>query len=191
MGEVVLVAAVFVFAFLFGWLANGKIRRGKQENAQAQAAALIEEAKAEAEDLKKTALLEAREEWRHQQEPLEREQESAKRELRDLEGKLQEREQQLDRKVDVLASKERTLLKQEQEQERREERIGAAEKETEALVLQQRQRLEQLAGLNLVEELHKLRADYQDAESEIAQRTSRLAASLGRVFQGADADTPR
>lgn len=48
-----------------------------------------------------------------------------------------------------------------------------------------------LAGLNLVEELQKLRADYQDAESEIAQRTSRLAASLGRVFQGVAAETPR
>lgn len=48
-----------------------------------------------------------------------------------------------------------------------------------------------LAGLNLVEELHKLRADYQEAEAEISQRTSRLAASLGRVFQGAGTDTPR
>lgn len=48
-----------------------------------------------------------------------------------------------------------------------------------------------LAGLNLVEELHKLRADYQEAEAEIAQRTSRLAASLGRVFQGASTDSPR
>lgn len=67
MGEVVLVAAVFVFAFLFGWLASGKIRRGKQENAQAQIAKLIEEAKTEAEALKKTALLEARDQWRRQQ----------------------------------------------------------------------------------------------------------------------------
>jgi cell division protein ZapA (FtsZ GTPase activity inhibitor) len=48
-----------------------------------------------------------------------------------------------------------------------------------------------LAGLNLVEELHKLKADYQDAEAEISQRTSRLAASLGRVFQGPGADSTR
>ncbi|MBM3280560.1 MAG: cell division protein ZapA [Candidatus Handelsmanbacteria bacterium] len=48
-----------------------------------------------------------------------------------------------------------------------------------------------LAGLNLVEELQQLKADYEDAESEIAQRTSRLAASLGRVFQGIGAETPR
>ena len=48
-----------------------------------------------------------------------------------------------------------------------------------------------LAGLNLVDELCKLRADYQEAEAEIAQRTSRLAASLGRVFQSTDADPSR
>lgn len=48
-----------------------------------------------------------------------------------------------------------------------------------------------LAGLNLVDELFKLRADYQEAEAQIAQRTSRLAASLGRVFQDSGADSPR
>ena len=170
MGEVVLVFAVFVFAFLFGWLANGKIRRGKQENAQAQTAALIEEAKAEAEDLKKTALLEAREQWRRQQEPLEREQEGAKRELREQEAKLQEHEQQLDRKVDVLASKERTLVKQEQEQERREEHTAAAEKEAEALVLQQRQKLEHLAGLSQAEARRALILQQEENARQFAAR---------------------
>jgi cell division protein ZapA len=39
------------------------------------------------------------------------------------------------------------------------------------------------AGLNLVDELLNLQADYQVTESDIAQRTSRLAASVSRVFQ--------
>lgn len=40
-----------------------------------------------------------------------------------------------------------------------------------------------LAALNLVDELFQLQTSYQAAESDIAQRTSRLAASLGRVFE--------
>jgi len=40
-----------------------------------------------------------------------------------------------------------------------------------------------LAALNLVDELFQLQTAYQAAESDIAQRTSRLAASLGRVFE--------
>ena len=39
-----------------------------------------------------------------------------------------------------------------------------------------------LANLNLVEELLSLQEDYASTESDIAQRTSRLTASLGRLF---------
>ncbi len=46
-----------------------------------------------------------------------------------------------------------------------------------------------LAGLNLVDELFKMQVDYQSAESDIAQRTSRLTASLGRVFQDVEIDS--
>ena len=40
-----------------------------------------------------------------------------------------------------------------------------------------------LASLNLVDELFKMQADYQSAESDIAQKASRLTASLGHIFQ--------
>ncbi len=40
-----------------------------------------------------------------------------------------------------------------------------------------------LAGLQLAEELLGLQAEYQAAEADIAQRTSRLTASLGRLFE--------
>ena len=44
-----------------------------------------------------------------------------------------------------------------------------------------------LASLNLVEELIALQEDYASAEADIAQRTSRLTASLGRLFEEGDA----
>jgi cell division protein ZapA (FtsZ GTPase activity inhibitor) len=46
-----------------------------------------------------------------------------------------------------------------------------------------------LAGLNLVDELFKMQVDYQSAESDIAQRTSRLTTSLGRVFQDVEIES--
>ena len=45
------------------------------------------------------------------------------------------------------------------------------------------------ASLDLVDELFRLQADYQVAESEIAQRTSRLTTSIGRVFQDIGIDS--
>ena len=52
-----------------------------------------------------------------------------------------------------------------------------------------------MAGLNLVDELFRLRADYETAESDIAQRTSRLTTSLGEFVPdpglGASSQQPR
>jgi len=44
-----------------------------------------------------------------------------------------------------------------------------------------------LANLNLVEELLSLQEDYASTESDIAQRTSRLTAALGRLFAEVEA----
>ena len=43
------------------------------------------------------------------------------------------------------------------------------------------------AGLNLVDELFEIRAEYESVESDIETRTSRLTASLGRLFEQVDA----
>jgi cell division protein ZapA (FtsZ GTPase activity inhibitor) len=40
-----------------------------------------------------------------------------------------------------------------------------------------------LAALRMIDELWQLQDDYDQAESAIEQRTSRLADSLGRIFQ--------
>ena len=46
-----------------------------------------------------------------------------------------------------------------------------------------------LASLNLVEELQSLQEDYASAESDITLRTSRLTASLGRLFAEVEASS--
>ena len=77
-GEIVLIFAFFVFGLLLGWLASDKMRRGKISNAQEAARQIIAEAQQDAEALKKTAILEARDEWRRERTPLEKELENLK-----------------------------------------------------------------------------------------------------------------
>ncbi len=43
-----------------------------------------------------------------------------------------------------------------------------------------------IAGLDLVDELFKMQAEYESVESDIETRTSRLTASLGRLFEQVD-----
>ena len=77
--------------------------------------------------------------------------ETASRSLRDLEAKLLEREQQLDRKVDILDSKERRLLKTEKAFEQHREKAAADEARIEEMIREQQQRLESLAGMDRAE----------------------------------------
>ena len=47
-----------------------------------------------------------------------------------------------------------------------------------------------LAGMELADELFKLQTAYRTAESDIAQRTFRLAASLDRAFRESETESP-
>ena len=173
MGEVVLGCAIFVFSFLFGWLASSKIRQGKLNSARTTAQQIIDEAQKEAEALKRTAILEAKDEWRREREPLEKELEGSKRSLRDLEAKLLGWERQLDRKVDVLESKERSLLKGEQELEQREENLIVEEASIESMIRQQHQRLESLAGISRAEARRMLIDQQEESARQFAARKVR------------------
>ncbi len=164
LGAGVLALAVLGLGFISGWLVNSRRRGNRLGSSREEAARILEEARAEAETFKKTATLEAKDEWRRQREPLDRELENARRSLRQFEADLEEREQQLDRKVDVLESKERSLLKTEQEQSRREESITAEEARVGDMTRQQRQRLEEIAGLSMPE-ARRLLIEQQEARA--------------------------
>ena len=165
--------AFFAGGCLLGWLVRDRVRRDKMQNTQASARQIIANAQQEAEDLKKTALLEARDEWRRTRGPLEKEEESQKRTLRDLEANLTERDQQLDRKVDVLESKERSQIKSEQELERREAALATAETRVQDLVRQQSLQLEELAGISQQEARRMLIEQLEDSARQFAARKVR------------------
>lgn len=43
-----------------------------------------------------------------------------------------------------------------------------------------------LAALNLVDEMRRMRSEYEAAETDIAERTNRLTASLGKLLEPAE-----
>ncbi len=174
--DLVLIGSAFAFfvgGSLLGWLVCARVQRSKLQITQTTAQQIIANAQQESEDLKKTALLEARDEWRSQRGPLEKEQENQKSALRNLENNLLEREQQLDRKVDVLESKERNQLKNEQELERREAAIVTTEEELQDLISQHSLKLEKLAGTSKQEARRMLIAELEETAYQFAARKVR------------------
>ncbi|MEW6752644.1 MAG: ribonuclease Y [Candidatus Latescibacterota bacterium] len=171
--EVVLALALLVCGALLGWLASQKVGQGRIRSAQQVAEQTIARARQEAGDLAKTAILEARDEWRRERIPLEKELENGRRALREAEAKLLEREQEQDRQVDQIESRERALIRAEQEQEQREAQIAAAQTRVGELVRQQAERLEELAGLTQAEARQLLLGQLEESARQLAARKVR------------------
>lgn len=172
-GSIILTLVFTGIGFGLGWLICDRLRRTQLNDSQNAAHQLVAQAEEEAAALRKTAALEARDEWRREQAPLEQEAENTRRQLRELETRLQEREQQLDRKVDLLESKERSLIKGEQDLEQRETEVAAQEDRANALVAEQSKQLERLAGLSQMEARRMLIAELEDSARQFAARKVR------------------
>jgi ribonucrease Y len=170
LGAVVMALAVLGLGFIAGWLVNSRRRRNRLESSREEASRILDEAQSEADSLKKTAALEAKDEWRHEREPLERELEKTRRSAREFEASLQEREQQLDRKVDILESKERSLLKAEQGLDVRQETIGSEETRIRDMIRQQRQRLEEIAGISTADARRLLIEQQEESARQFTAR---------------------
>ena len=172
-GAILSALALVVVGALVGWLLNARFRRGRAADAQERVQRIVEDARGEVESMKKTAALEAKDEWRREREPQEREIENSRRSLRELETGLLERERQLDRKVDILEGKERSLLKTERELSQREEHIAAKEETVNERVSEQGRLLEELAGLSQAEVRAMLIEQEEDSARQFAARKVR------------------
>ena len=168
-----LFVATLGIGILGGWYSCERVRRKKVDCARTEADDIIAKAVIEAASLKKTASLEARDEWRREREPLERETERKRNAVRELESGLLEREQQLDRKVDVLESKERSLAKLEEELDNRQQQIGTDEATVKELLQTQRDRLEELGGMTRSEALKMLVQEQERNAHQLAARRVR------------------
>src|SRR5438477_11301696 len=89
-------------AFFLGWTAHRRIGEAKMMGAEQMAEKIVREAEREAETQKKSALLEAKEEWFKEKVKLDRENQAQKSEMMQAERKLQEQEGNLNRRAEVM-----------------------------------------------------------------------------------------
>ena len=116
----VVVAAVV--AFVLGRVLQRSTAAGRLRSAKDLAATIVDEAKREAETIKKTGVLEAKDEWLKAKEAFDIEADAKRQSMARSERKDLERESNLNRKVDVLEKKEI-------EQKRREQDLSVREKD--------------------------------------------------------------
>jgi len=135
-----------VIGVAIGWAAAQMLAKAlgarTLADARRDAEALAQNARVEAETIKKQIELDARNEVAQRREVFEKESSEIRAELKEHERRLTKREDNLDRKLDTLSTKESYLDKQEQAVRQREEQVEAKEAEAAKLLEDRRQLLE-------------------------------------------------
>ena len=161
--------------FLLGWIAHRRIGEGKVYNAEQIAAKIVREAEREAENQKKSALLEAKDEWFREKAKLDREVQAQKSEVQREERKLHELESNLNRRAEVLDKKDRDLKRIEREVEVKGEALAERDRELNRVLGEQNARLQRISGMTAEEAKAQLIANLEnEAKSDAAKRLQEI-----------------
>lgn len=140
-----------VIALVLGLLIGNWLQKRSHEHALNQArdsaAGIIENAKKEAETLKKEKIVSAREQAHQYQTQVEAELKDRRNEVQQSEHRVLQREEALDRRDDTLDQKEKSLTERENDLTSRQQQLDAQKEDITATINQQKQELERIAGL--------------------------------------------
>ena len=173
-----------VVGLILGAAALWMINRLRHTSAVAHANELIAQARRDADNLRKEAQLEIKEELFGKRETMERELAEARHEIKEHERRLDKREDQIEQKIDVLNKKDKTLELNQRKLNERMEEVDRRGRELDALLSQQRDMLQRLAGLSASEAreflFHRLEDELQE---EIGQRIQKHEAALREICE--------
>jgi ribonuclease Y len=163
-------------AFLVGRKSGRQVEISEQQRAKATAeetaARVLDEARREAETLRKGAVVSGKEEVLQLRESHELELRQRRSEMEREEKRVLEREAQLDRARESLEGREEELHRRGRDLGAREQAAGGREQELEKLIADERRKLEQIAGLSAEQAKAELVRRLED--EAIADAASRL-----------------
>lgn len=158
---VLVVGAVF---FGIGYWVRKSIAEAKISSAELAAEQIMENARKEADALKKETILEAKDEVHKLRAEAERETRERRNELQRIERRLQQKEESLDRKLEALERKEEQVAN-------KEKRIEETQEQIEAIYRQQVQELERISNLSSEEARQII---LSNVEQEIRHETAQM-----------------
>lgn len=138
---VIMTFVALIAGVALGYAVNRWILKDRTTRAAEEADRTVKDAERQAETLKKEALLEAKDEILRLKQEAETENKERRREIQVLESRLSEREASTDRRAESLDKKEHQLASQAGQ-------VAKAEKDLEALIVEEREKLEFVANMS-------------------------------------------
>jgi ribonuclease Y len=151
--------ALFVLGRRLGITSENRRQAAAKTTAEETAQRITSDAEREAETLRKSAVVAGKEELIKLREVFEGEVRGRRFEVEKEEKRIIDRETTLDRKFDILEQRDKDFSRRASEFGRREKTVVEREEELQKLIAEERQRLEQLAGMSA-----------QDAKTELIRR---------------------
>jgi ribonuclease Y len=158
-----------VVGLIVGYLIRKATHEKELAGARNTATGILEEAKREAETMKKEAMLEAKDESHKYRTEIEAELKERRNEVLRQENRLLQREDNIDRKNDSLEKRERTLEANEAKLSSRQLHVDDLEKKAIELVKEQENELERVAALSREEARQLI---LQETENELSHEVA-------------------
>jgi len=172
---ILIVLGAALVAFLGGWIAHRRVGEGKLLSAEELAKKVVREAERESENLKKSALLEAKDEWFREKAKLDREVQGQKAEVQKAERTLHELESNLNRRAEVLDKKERDQKRTDRELEVKGEALAERDKDLARILNEQNVRLQRISGMTMDEAKSQLIANMEnEARADAARKLQEI-----------------
>ena len=170
-----------VVAFFAGFALRARFGQSRLDSAERQAKGVLEQVGREAESLKRTAVLEGREDALRHKQQVEREAQQARTDQLSSERTFHEKEAAFSRRVELIEKKDRDQKKLEQDLARRETTVEERATELQRLVAEQTVRLERTAGMTAEEARAELVSRIEnEARGEAARRTQEIRETAQR-----------
>ena len=167
-------AGLVVGGFL-GAVLRAKSSGSKVANAEREAAQIVESAKKEADTIRKEAEIESKDVVFKAKADWEEEVREVRKELLAQEKRLVHKEENLDRKVTQVDTKEQELGRREQSLLDRDRNVQKRTEEVEALVAEQRTKLEKISGITSEEAKQQLMSAMEsEARHDAAKRIKQI-----------------
>jgi ribonuclease Y len=144
---IISILLALIVGVVVGYFVRKSISEAKVAGAKNAAEQIIEDAKRDAESLKKEALLEAKDENHKLRTEAEREIRERRNELQKQENRLLQKEENLDRKDESLEKREALLEKRDDSLNKRQQHIEEMESKVDEMVQLQQTELERISGL--------------------------------------------
>ncbi len=170
-----LAVANFIVGLAIGVLLRKRLVEGNQKNIESQGRQVIENAIGEAEQIKKEASLQAKEDAYLIKQEADREIKASRHELKDEQRRLNRKLDEVQHELQVLGEKQGNLQARKKVLETQEQEVLGRSKELDTLIDEQRYKLEKIAGIDREEaKVQLMQSIESEARMDSAKRLSRI-----------------